>query len=435
MAQVLAPLADLARYARTAIGGQSPDDIARSYIENGWRADQAAWRAIAMARGADIQLVHVVVQHLLASWMDDSARAFQSALKGCPLPDHTNANTVTVPENGCLMFADGLRYDLGEDLRDRLESRGCRVRLDYRWAAIPTVTATAKPAVTPVVNAITGETLREDFAPVMVESKKPANARTLRDALTKDGFQVLAGGMGDWPESDKARGWTEDGKIDHRGHQLQEDLPTILEQEIEGLADRITVLFDAGWQTIRVVTDHGWVYLPLGLPKVELPKHLTASKWARCAVIAGESQVDVPTAPWYWNTAQYFATAPGIACFTASNCYAHGGLSIQECLTPDMHIERASGKDERGSIESVTWKGLRCFVVASNASTTMTADLRLEKAAGQSVALTAKLLDEDGSTSLVLEDDDHELADLVVVLLDSDNRVLAQRKTKVGIDS
>lgn len=435
MARVLAPLSELARYAGNAIGGQSPDDIARSYIESGWRADHAAWQAIAMVKGNDLELVRGVVQRLLESWMDDSARAFQNALNGCPLPDQAHVETITAPENGCLVFADGLRYDLGENLRDRLEARGCRVRMNYRWAATPTVTATAKPAVTPVTKNIIGERLREDFAPLMSDTKKPANAGALRDALKKEGYQILSGDMGDSPEADQARGWTEEGKIDTRGHQLQGDLPQILDKELESLTDRIISLLDCGWQTIRVVTDHGWVYLPLGLPKVELPKHLTASKWARCAAIVEGAQVDVPSATWYWNTAEYFATAPGVACFTASNCYAHGGLSIQECLTPDIHIERVGGSAEHASIESVTWKGLRCFVVATDISDTVTADLRLKTPTGQSVAATIKSLDEDGSASLVLEDDEYELADLVVVLLGSDGKILAKHKTKVGIDS
>ena len=38
-------------------------------------------------------------------------------------------------------------------------------------------------------------------------------------------------------------------------------------------------------------------------------------------------------------------------------------------------------------------------------------------------------------SGLVLEDEEHESADLVVVLLSSDDKVLAQHKTKVGIDS
>ena len=435
MAKVLAPLAELSRHAKTAIGGQTPDDIARTYIESGWRADLASWQAVAMVPVSDEGLVRGAVQHLLGPWLDDCARAFQIAMNAHPLPDCTNAVPITVADGVCLLFADGLRYDLGEALRERLESRGCRVRLDYRWAALPTVTATAKPAITPVVSGITGAQLPDDFAPMMSDSQKSVNASVLRKAMEKNGCQLLSGGMGDWPESDQVWGWTEEGKIDTRGHQLQADLARILDEELDRLTDRIVSLLDGGWRSVRVVTDHGWLLLPKGLPKVDLPKHLTASRWARCAAIAGDAQVDVPTAPWHWNTAQQFATAPGIACFTASNCYAHGGLSIQECLTPDLHVERAEDTRELALIESVTWKGMRCFVIAADCSAGVQADLRLATPAGESVAVSGKALDEDGSTSLLLEDDEHESANLVVVLLGSDGSVLAQHKTKVGIDS
>jgi hypothetical protein len=434
MAQLLTSLAELAGHVRMAIGGQTPDDIAQTYIETGWQADRASWQAITMVPATDEKLVQGAVQHLLAPWLDDCARAFQIALNSSPLPDCSNTDTITVAKGGCLLFADGLRYDLGEVLRDRLESRGCRVRINYRWAALPTVTATAKPAITPIAQTIVGKELPDDFAPMMSDTQKPANAATLRKGLEEKGYQLLSGGMGDWPLSGDAWGWTEEGKIDTRGHQLQADLAGILDEELNRLADRIITLLDGGWSSVRVVTDHGWLFLPKGLPKVNLPKHLTESKWARCATISGNASVDAPTAPWHWNTAQQFATGPGIACFTASNCYAHGGLSIQECLTPDLHVERTGDMQERASIESVIWKGMRCFVIASDRSTEVRADLRLATPVGISVASSIKTLDEDGSTSLLLEDDEYESADLVVVLLSSDGNVLAQHKTKVGID-
>jgi hypothetical protein len=435
MAQILAPLAELARHTKLSIGGQTPDDIARTYIGSGWQADRASWQVVAMAPVADQGIVRGVVQHLLKPWLDDCARAFQTAMNTNPLPNNDNAAPITVTKGVCLLFADGLRYDLGEVLRDRLGSLGYRVRIDYRWAALPTVTATAKPAITPIAADITGTELPDDFSPMMSYSQKPANAAALRSALEKKGCQLLSGGMGDWPASDEAWGWTEEGKFDTRGHQLQADLAGFLDEELDRLADRIISLLDGGWASVHVVTDHGWLLLPEGLPKVDLPKHLTKSKWARCAAIAGNAQVDVPTAPWHWNTAQRFATGPGIACFTASNCYAHGGLSIQECLTPDLLVERAGDTQERASIESVAWKGMRCLVVASSSGAEVKADLRLATPAGASVAASTKTLDGDGSTSLLLEDDEHETADLVVVLLSSGGSVLAQHKTKVGIDS
>jgi len=435
MAEILAPLAELAGHCESALGGQSPDDIARSYIENGWQADRASWQALAMVPVPDRRLVQQVVQTLLRPWLDESARAFQAALTSAPLPDRRAADKVRIDPGQCLVFSDGLRYDLGEELRERLEARGCRASVKYRWAALPTVTATAKPAITPVADKILGESLPADFAPTFESTKKAVNAGTLRDELQQSGIELLSGGMGDWPESDDAKGWLEFGKIDTRGHQHQGDLPQILDAELDQLVDQVTALLDGGWQSIRVVTDHGWVYLPLGLPKVDLPKHLTASRWARCATISGASQVAVPTAAWHWNPTQYFATGPGVACFTASTCYAHGGLSIQECLTPDIHVERVGGPKVHASIDSVTWKGLRCFIVASGATAGVRADLRLESASGDSVAATSKELDADGSTSLVLKDDEFESSELVVVLLGKDDKVLAQYKTKVGIDS
>jgi hypothetical protein len=388
-----------------------------------------------MAETRDEDLVRGVVQCLLAPWLQESAFAFQDALQSCPLPDSSTAELITVPEGGCLFFADGLRYDLGMALRDRLQAGGCRVKMGYRWAALPTVTATAKPAITPIALEISGDELPEDFSPVMTDSQKSVNAKSIRDKLEGTGFQILKGGLEDWPASDSARGWMETGKVDHRGHQMQGDLPNILDDEIERLANQIINLLEAGWNTVRVVTDHGWLYLPLGLPKVDLPKHLTSSKWSRCATIVGDSSVDVPTGPWHWNTARRFATGPGVACFTSSNCYAHGGLSIQECLTPDMQIENVGGAGERASIQSVTWKGMRCFVEAGECGEGVQADLRLRGPTGQSVAASVKALDQDGTTSLLLTDDEHESEDLVVVLLGVEGAVLAQHKTKVGIDS
>lgn len=435
LAMTLRSLAMLAKHSRQAIGGQSPDDIARTYLQSGWQADAAAWRAVAQAHGTDQELIRTVVHSLLKPWADDSARTFQAAVQASALPDARHAEAVTVEAGGCIVFADGLRYDLGEALHTELERRDCRVQMNYRWAGMPTVTATAKPAVTPVADKIKGDRLPDDFSPQIASSGKAANAGELRKAMAVAGYQILTGdGMGDWPESNDSRGWTEEGKIDTRGHQLQGDLPQILEEEIQRLANRIVGLLDGGWQSVRVVTDHGWVYLPKGLPKVELPHHLTASKWARCAAIAGDSQVAVPTAPWHWNTGEYFATAPGVACFTAANCYAHGGISIQECLTPDITVQRAGGRVQHTTIDSVTWTGMRCFVVATGATAGVQADLRLQTAAGESVAAAVKMLDEDGSTSLLLADDEHESVQLVVVLLDGSGKVLAQHKTKVGND-
>ena len=199
-----------------------------------------------------------------------------------------------------------------------------------------------------------------------------------------------------------AYGWLESGDIDTLGHKVNGRLARQIDDELERLADRIVSLLESGWTSVRVVTDHGWLLLPGGLPKVDLPKHLTASRWARCAVLSGDASPEVPRYPWHWNSTQSFAVAPGIACFNKSEEYAHGGLSVQECLTPDLLVEHGGERVARASIDSVTWKGLRCFIEAATGAAKIVADLRLDSPAGASVVSKTKAIETDGSVSLVL---------------------------------
>ena len=435
MAAILKPLGSLASAAQRSLGGTEPADVADAYLERGWQADLGAWQAVAAAPVADEVCVAAAVRHLLQPWLEDSARAFQAAFERAPLPGNGGQPAVDAEDDGCLVFVDGLRFDLAQRLAERMEGRGFRVELGRRWAALPTVTGTGKPAVTPVAGAIEGDTLGQVFGARMRVGGKPADASTLRAALEAAGYQILGGDGSDAPRTHPARGWLETGEFDTLGHQRDALLARDLERELERVAERLDRVLDAGWTSVRVVTDHGWLLLPGGLPKVDLPKHLTESRWARCAVIAGESVADVIRAPWHWNGAQWFATPPGTACFNRSEEYAHGGLSIQECLIPDLVVTRVEGAETAGTITSVTWRGLRCFIEAAVRGGPVTADLRLKRPTGESVAATAKTVDAEGAVSLVLADDEHEAAALVLVLLDEAGRVLAQRPVRVGVDA
>lgn len=435
MAEVLKPLASLAAAAQRSLGGIEPGDVADAYLERGWHADRGAWQAVAAAPAADEACVAAAVRHLLQPWLEESARAFQAAVERAPLPGDGGQPAVEAEHDGCLVFVDGLRFDLAHRLAERMEGRGFRVEQRRRWAALPAVTGTGKPAVTPVAGQIEGDTLGRAFGARMKVGGKPADAATLRAALEAAGYQILGGDGADAPRTHPARGWLETGEFDTLGHQRGARLARDLERELERVAGRIERVLDAGWTSVRVVTDHGWLLLPGGLPKVDLPKHLTETRWARCAVMAGESASDVIRAPWHWNAAQWFATPPGIACFNRSEEYAHGGLSIQECLIPDLVVTRAAGGETAGRIRSVTWRGLRCFVEAEVRGGAVRADLRLERPTGESVAAAVKPVDAEGSVSLVLADDEHEAAALVLVLVDDAGRVLAQQPVRAGVDA
>ena len=435
MAKLLEPLGLLAQRADQPLVGGTPEDFIEPYTADGWEADLSAWRALAMASTAQEDVVRTVVAALLRPWLDETATRFQKAVASSGLPAPSDQGAITADPGEVLLFADGLRYDVARQLQKELEVMGITGSLTIRWAGLPTVTATAKPAITPLIGEIQGHSLPEDFAPSF-GSGKPTSAAELRKALTAQGYTVLRDDELNIPAGPEARGWLEIGDLDHRGHQLQNDLPRVIQDEIERLALRIQKLLDAGWRSVKVVTDHGWLFCPDGLPTAELPKHLTASKWARCAAIKGESQVPVPTAAWSWNPSEQFATPNGAACFNTggSTSYAHGGISLQECLTPVLVVSGGSSSAPAAAITEISWKGLRCNLEVSGGTAGMTADLRREAAGGPSVATTAKPVD-DGGARLLVEDDELEGAAVVAVLLSPDGRVIAQRRTVVGGDN
>ena len=60
-------------------------------------------------------------------------------------------------------------------------------------------------------------------------------------------------------------------------------------------------LLEAGWQQVVIITDHGWLLLPGGLPKAELPELLTTVRKARCARLKPLAATDQRTVPWFWD--------------------------------------------------------------------------------------------------------------------------------------
>jgi hypothetical protein len=237
------------------------------------------------------------------------------------------------------------------------------------------------------------------------------------------------------PKSGMIGAWMETGRLDELGHKLGIRLASQLETEIETLLDQIIALFDCGWLRVQVVTDHGWLLLPGGLPRVELPTYLTATKWARCATVKGESSPDVPIYNWHWNPHVRIASPPGIACFTLNNEYAHGGVSPQECIVPELVVERG-GASTAASITAITWRGMRCRVSVNTNDPSVRIDLRLNwKQPTTSITAALKEVGAAGEASLAVADDSHEGAAATVVVIDTAGNVLDRKPTTVGESS
>ncbi len=467
LANALAYLAVLAERTSSKLGGATVADMAKLYVDAAWKVDAAALSAVEAASrrfetrrdgastnpkveadsgrfdetrrdgastksSANAQALIKVLNAIYRPWLEAAAEHLQALVEKEALTGHNaqGMGDVLVESGGMILFADGLRFDVSQRLAERMRIQGWSVTMSTRWAGLPTVTATAKPAVSPVAEDIKGISLGEDFLPATADAEKPLTTDRFHKLLSATGYQYVGA---DETGDPTGRAWTESGALDKLGHSLQGKLAGRIEEQVDLLLERIEGLLDAGWHEIRVVTDHGWLWLPGGLPKVDLPKYLTASRWARCAAIKGGSKVEVPTVQWYWNPHERVAIAPGISCFGAGNEYAHGGLSLQESLVPVIRVTPGTGAATSSvKVTDVSWAGLRCRVQIESAQPGLSVDLRTRVNDPDSSVGKVRPLDASGLASLLVADDSLEGTPAAVVVLDASGHVIAKQPTIIG---
>ena len=431
LAQAMKPLADLAARTAQPLGGSTTTAFMAAYASEGWRTDHAFLRALAAVADAspdDSAAVRAAADALYRPWLEAAAEAFQAVVLQAGALDYPAAPRLSAGEGTCLLFVDALRFDLGMALADRLQSLGHQAAVSPRLAALPTVTPTAKPAVSPVADRLTGG---DGFDTIVAPAGPRITAPTLAKLIAEAGYQVLSGSDLGKPEG---RGWTEHGQIDTYGHNNGWMVAKHGLEEIGRLAKRINQLLSWGWQEVLVVTDHGWLLLPSKLPTAELPLHLTEKRKGRCARLNPGSQTDQPTVPWHWDPLVRMAIAPGIRCYEAGKVYEHGGLSPQECITPLISVKKRAGR-AAVSIEQLRWRGLTCRVTLSGFTKTMTIDLRSSTAdPASSIADTPKHPDPDGTAALFLagDQDDRLGEEAFIVVTDEGGTILAQQQTVIG---
>lgn len=442
LAQAVQALATVAETTQSPLGGATTGDMIRLYTESGWKVDAGVLDALAaVSTQEDRKAVATAIAHVYAPWLRDSAELFQERLKHEPPPGRASVKVTDIPMGTCVLFADGLRYDVGQKLRAMLESRIGPVEVNHGWAALPSVTPTAKPAASPVAHQITGATAGEDFRPSVAADGKDLTPDRFQTLMKEAGFEVLGHAETGDPTG---RAWAEYGNLDHTGHEEGVGLANRIPELLANLTQRIAGLLAAGWKEVRVVTDHGWLLLPHGLPKSELPKYLTATRWRRCAVVKPSAKVELSCFSWFWSDEVQIACPPGIDCFMAGEDYNHGGLSLQECIVPQLTIRGGTQPVVSAKIEQVKWARLRCRVNVSGQFEGCKVDLR-DKAADITTSLLrdpdvdpspskiwAKSVDKDGNVALVVIDDTREGSATTLVLLDPSGNVLDKTLVTVG---
>ncbi|MEL0603478.1 BREX-1 system phosphatase PglZ type B [Pseudoalteromonas undina] len=340
---ILEQLVSVAQHTQINFTGPSAEAMAQTYKERFWQADAAAINAMAAATDLNQeQVVADILTVIYTPWLEAVTLHFQRLIKEEGYPGkpssvgEINESTATYNTNGqAVFFVDGLRFDTAKMLEDKLNKLNITVNLTSNWCALPSLTATAKAAVTPVADILSGTQENDNFIPEITESGSEFSSYHLSSALGKKDWQFLK-------ELDTGNptinAWLQTGDLDNMGHKQQLKMPRYIDSILNDVVTRIEGLIAAGWKNIRIVTDHGWLWVPGKLAEASISKNQVKKRLARCAILKDNVSTDELKVPWHWNENVSVAMAPGIAGYMAGDYYNHGGLSIQECLTPVINI-------------------------------------------------------------------------------------------------
>jgi hypothetical protein len=427
-------LAEVAKIGEQTLAVGSIEDMVAIYKTSGWQADWAALKSIqSVTKGTQLEAVQIALASIYLPWIEEAARQLQQLVtqNGYPKPKLENCAPPEAAFGTLMLFVDGLRFDLAEQLIERLNTAMLTTDCEHVWAALPSVTATAKPAASPVCSDIVGADISADFEPeVKATGKSLKGGYHFKKLLTEQGWHILSANETGEPTG---RAWTEIGDIDTEGHADASKLAKNTDSLLQAIVDRISNLFESGWKQVEVVTDHGFLLLPGGLPSIKLSSSLSENTWGRCAALKPGAQNEEGHFSWFWNTAHSFALPDGVSCYGRKREYAHGGLSLQECLTQKITITPNVGHSSASvKITDQAWRGMRLTVAVEESASELRLDIR--KHAGDpnsSVAMSPKPF-KQGKSSVVIEDD--ELLGSIAhgVILNDEGQIVAQFETTIG---
>lgn len=432
LAVALEPLAKVASLCQKTPGGPTVEAFAEVYVKQAWEVDAAALAVMAACEAIDQHgPVLGAVRAMYLPWLEATARHLQyllAATRKAPARRHA----VNTPVAGrVVLFADGLRFDVATLLQHRLGEEGLDATLDWDWTPIPSVTATAKPMCSPLVSTLRNGDISDEFAPTMENGQRITQDRFVQ-ALVAHGWQVLGGADTGVPTGSA---WTEAGTLDKRGHNEGWRLARAVEGEVRDLAIRIRSLIEAGWTEIQVVTDHGWLLLPGGLPKVELKAFLAEHRWGRCAAIKPGVASNFPEFAWQWNDVVRVVVPPGAGCFRAGMEYSHGGVSLQEMVVPHMTVRAGQRTRKEARLADARWTGARCRITVDGSPEGLSVDVRVRQSDPSTSFLAgkqSKAIGSDGAVVVFLENDADIGKQATIVLLNSTKQVINSLATTLG---
>jgi len=433
-AELLQYLAQLAKLTDNSLERGDLSELEKRYSEHLWQTDGSVLQLLGkIDSGEDLRLFGGILDLLYLPWVEASARYLQKRGVYSVSGEAVNADYLDSAE--VVLFLDGLRFDCAKRLSELLRADGWQTGESVRWTGLPTTTATCKPIlIEGILNANTDKQSRDSI------NYEAMSSYEFKKALEKNNYRVL-GSKDIIPQANhenwnlKSKLWLEYGNLDELGHSQGWGLAKHIESTLAEIAVRIKDIFKAGWESVLIVTDHGWLISPTGLPKTDLSACLSESKWHRFATLKEGAQTQDNLFPWYWDPLQQIAMADGVSCYSAGVEYTHGGLSLQECLLLDIKVTQGKNELSKAAVRitDIKWTNMRCSIAIEGQGNDLVLDIRTSPDdLTSSVVLSVKSIKSNHTASVVVENENLQGDPAYIVILDQDYNIITQIQTTIG---
>lgn len=428
-AEALPKMVELAKNCLQAYKADSIDSLNKYYQSEGYKIDQLLRQLYLIAETKEYkESVQTISNIFYRPWLEKITYKFQELVRA-DVDSITDTNSQEFIKNApFILFVDAFRFDIALEFVEQLSNR-YDANLHQGWSGIPSLTPTSKPLVSPLVSSINVSSEINNFQPYL-SSGKPLSHHYFKNELKDRGINFIKSESE--IEDPKQRYWMEIGDIDEKGHNEQTEMLHRVPQLLSELKEKIKRISDKGIKEITIVTDHGWLMLPGGLPKEKLHRDLTETRWGRCAELKEGVSTDLLQLAWTWNSNIHIAYAPGISFFKKNEEYAHGGISLHECMTPLININvKESATTLKALIEDYKWIGLRLHIITSAADDQYSMDIRTKRDDAKSTILLGKPKNE-GSDWKLVADSDYEGQACTLILLNPQGIIVDSKLIEVG---
>ena len=362
---------------RRVSGGRPVADHIRAYCapEDGmWRVDQAQRltendAAVLVDRDALAPLLDHV-RRAYRQWLTDGQRAFLESVErhGWPpegYPRHVQAwarhgeGTVADGRKTAWLLVDALRYEMGRDLAERLQTEGA-VTVEAACGVVPAATPFGMAALLPGADTALSFEVRDDvLVPVMGGRPVllPEDRRSVFRARYGDRFESIW--LSELLSASSAQLREQIGnadvlavfstEIDNYGeHSSPRDARRYISGVVGDLLAVASRLVQLGFDRLVFVADHGFIQLPEVLAGDRCPE--PGGRWvlkkrrALLGTLGGRSENVVALnagAVGVMGQVEQVVVPRGVKVFRAGSPYFHEGVSLQECLIPFVVLDAA----------------------------------------------------------------------------------------------